>query len=310
MGKKTNKEFSWRAFASVLAAVSFIAMTFTGVILFVVPPGRVANWTGWTLMGLSKHQWIGLHVWFSNLFVVASILHVYLNWKPLVNYFKDKASKAFALRGEWAAAVVVSAAVFAFTLAEVAPFSSLLDWNERIKHSWETPSERAPIPHAELLTLSELAKQAPDVDLDTMLSNLKAKGIEVDSPNVVLGDLAEAWKMTPMQLYDLALGRGGGGRGRGGPGGGRRGQGDGAGQYEGVGASADGDHVRGGAGGPGFGRLTLKQYCDQMGLDANACVERLKKAGFEAAPGMTMRAIADTAGVHPSEVRNFLEPVE
>jgi len=304
MGKKMKKEFSWRAFASVLTTVSFVAMTFTGVILFVVPPGRVANWTGWTLMALTKHQWVALHVWFSNIFVVASILHVYFNWKPLVNYFKDKVNKGFALRGEWAAAVVVSAVVFAFTLAEVAPFSSLMEWNEEIKHSWEAPSERAPIPHAELLTLAELAEQAPDVDLDTMLANLKAKGIEVDSPNVVLGEVAEGLKMTPMQLYDLALGRPSGGRGRGG---GRGGQGGGAGQFDDPHVGVDANHVPSGR---GFGRLTLKQHCDQMGLDANACVERLKKAGFEAAPGMTMRAIADAAGVHPSEVRDFLEPVE
>jgi len=306
MGKKTNKEFSWRAFASVLTTVSFIAMTFTGVILFVVPPGRVANWTGWTLMALTKHQWVALHVWFSLIFMIASALHVYFNWKPLVNYFKDKANKGFALRDEWAAAVVVSAGVFACTLAEVSPFSSLLDWNEQIKHSWETPSERAPIPHAELLTLAELAEESSDVDLDSMLANLKAKGIEVGSPNVVLGDLAEGLKMTPMQLYDLALGRTGGGRGRGG---GRGGQGGGgAGQFDGVHAGVDAtNHVPSGR---GFGRLTLKQYCDQTGLDANACVERLKKAGFETAPGMTMRAIADAAGVHPSEIRDLLEPVE
>ena len=308
MGKKTNEEFSWRAFASVLAAVSFIAMTFTGVILFVVPPGRVANWTGWRLMALSKHQWVALHVWLSNIFVIASVLHVYFNWKPLVNYFKDKVNKAFALRGEWAAAVVISAGVFACTVAEVAPFSSLMEWNEQIKHSWETPGERAPIPHAELLTLAELAEKTPDVDLDTMLGNLKAKGIEVGSSNAVLGEVAEGLRMTPMQLYDLALGRTGGGRGSGGRGGGRGGQGGGGGgQFNGAYVGVDASHVPSGR---GFGRLTLKQYCEQMGMDANACVEALKKAVFEAAPGMTMRAIADGAGVHPSEVRNFLEPVE
>ena len=282
-------------------------MTFTGVILFVVPPGRVANWTGWTIMALTKQQWVALHVWFSLIFVIASALHVYFNWKPLVNYFKDKVNKAFALRGEWVAALVLSVLVFVCTLADVAPFSSLLEWNESIKHSWETPPQRAPIPHAELLTFTELAEQVPGVDLDTMLANLKAKGIEVDSPDVVLGELAEDSKMTPMQLYNLALGRAGAGRGhgRGGQGGGQRGQGGGAGQF--GDAHPDADNVRAGTG-RGFGRLTLKQYCDQTSLDTNACVETLKKAGFEAAPDMTMRAIADAAGVHPAEVRNVLEP--
>ena len=65
---------------TVLAALSFIGMVFTGVILFVVPPGRIANWTGWTLIGLTKHQWIGLHDWFSVIFIAASVFHIYLNW--------------------------------------------------------------------------------------------------------------------------------------------------------------------------------------------------------------------------------------
>ncbi len=304
MGKDTNKQFNWRAFVSVLTTLSFIAMTFTGVILFVVPPGRIANWTGWTMIALTKHQWVGLHVWFSLIFMIASGFHVYLNWNPLVRYFKSKASHAFALRPEWVLALVISAVVFVCTLGNVAPFSSLLEWNEAIKYSWDTPRQRAPIPHAELLTFTELAEQVQDVNLETMLANLKAKGIEAGSPDVVIGELAEASKMTPMQLYDLALGQSGHSRGRAGQGG--RGHGQGRGQ---AGQFADANHVQAGPGpGRGLGRLTLKQYCDQIGMDINASVDKLKKAGFEATPDMTIRAIAETVGVLPSEIRTVLEP--
>ena len=287
MSEETRKRFNWRAFFSVLTAISFIGMAFTGVILFVVPPGRIANWTGWTLLGLTKRQWIGLHDWFSIIFVVASVFHVYLNWKLFVSYFKSKVSKAFALRIEWTLALVVCGVVFFGTLGDVTPFSSLLVWNENIKHSWDSPQQRAPIPHAELLTLTELAEQVRDVKLESMLTNLKARGIEVESTDVVLGELAEDYNMTPARLYDIALGQAGRGRGHGGP--------------------EQGERYGQGGAGRGIGQMTLKEYCSQMGFDVNTAVKKLQDAGFKASPDMTIRGIADTVGVHPSQIRTLLE---
>ena len=284
MDNNSKMRFNWRAFFSVLSALSFIGMAFTGVILFVVPPGRIANWTGWTLLGLTKHQWIGLHDWFSIIFMAASVFHVYLNWKALVSYFKNKVSKAFALRIEWAVALVICGIVFIGTLGGAKPFSSLLAWNENIKHSWDSTQQRAPIAHAELLSLTELSEQVSDLSLETILTNLKSQGIEVESADVVLGDLAEMHNMTPAQLYDIALGQAGHG---GGPQGGER-------------------HGEGGSG-RGFGQMTLSSYCNQMGLDVNEAVKKLQSAGFKASSDMTIRNIADSTGVHPSEIRTLLE---
>jgi hypothetical protein len=324
MENNRNIKFNWRAFFSVLSALSFIGMVFTGVILFVVPPGRIANWTGWTIIGLTKHQWIGLHDWFSIIFIAASVFHVYLNWKALVSYFKNKVSKAFALRIEWAFALVICGIVFLGTLGDIKPFSALLAWNENIKQSWDSPQQRAPIPHAELLSLTELSEQVRDVSLETILSNLKSHGIDVTSPDVVLGELAEANNMTPAQLYNIALGQAGPGRGQGGHGrgqggsgqrgglnggGGRgqRGSGGGTGQHSDTQVGIGTEHEQGGNA-RGFGRMTLKSYCNQVGMDVNKAVKKLQDAGFKASPDMTIRGIADSSGVHPSEIRTLLEP--
>jgi hypothetical protein len=290
MSKETKIQFSWRAFFSLLSAVSFIGMTFTGVILFVVPPGRIANWTGWTILALTKHQWIGLHDWFSIIFVVACGFHLYYNWKCFVSYLKSKITKAFALRAEWIVALIVCIIAFVGTVFGVSPFSTLMEWNESIKHSYDSPRQRGPVPHAELMTLNELAENYAGVELDTMLENLGQHGIEVDSTDAVLGELAEANGLTPAQLYNIALGKTGTGLG-----GARRGEGGGG----GFGAQ--------GGGGSGFGRMTLKQYCDQAGLDVDAAVRKLKDSGYQASPDTTMRAIADSAGVRPSQVRAVIE---
>jgi len=302
MGKETSRKFSWRAFASVLTGMSLLGMVFTGVILFVVPPGRIANWTGWTIMGLTKHQWIALHDWFSIIFIVAAVLHTWLNWKPLVSYFKDKLSKTFTFRPEWMLSLVVCTVVCVGTICDVAPFSSLLEWNESIKQGYDTPARQAPIPHTELMTLTEVAEKVEGVDLETMLGNLKLQGVTVGSPKDVVGELAETHNMTPVQLYNIAVGQTGPvrGQGAGGQGGGGQGAGGGGQGLRGGGGS--------GASGGGFGRLTLRQYCDQSGMDVATATKKLKDAGYEAGPDMTVRAIADNAGVHPSQIRTVFEP--
>ena len=53
--------------------------------------------------------------------------------------------------------------------------------------------------------------------------------------------------------------------------------------------------------------MTLKQYCQQAGLDLDAAVRKLNDNGYKASPDMTMRAIADSAGVRPSQVRAVIE---
>lgn len=293
MTKGKRNGFSWRAFVSVTAALSFIGMCVTGVVLFVVPPGRIANWTGWTIFGLTKHQWIGLHIWLSLVFMAAAVAHVCFNWRCLLTYCKDRITKSFALRWEWVGALLICIVATVGTLADIKPFSSLLAWNEAIKHSWDDSGRRAPVPHAELLTLAELAGHVDGLDVDGIMANLKAGGIEAESPDDVVGDLAATHNLTPDQLYNIATGGSAGGRGRGG--GGR-----GAGSH---GPGGGGDY----GGGPGFGRMTLSQYCSQAGLEVDDALTKLREAGLEATADTTIRDLADAKGVHPSEIRRLLE---
>lgn len=284
-GGRPDRRFNWRAFISVITALSFVAMSVTGVVLFVTPPGRIAHWTGWRIMALTKDQWAGQHIWFSLVFMIAAILHLYLNWRSFLSYFRSQVRRAFALRTEWVIALLLCVGVGWGTLADMTPFSSLLAWNEAVKHSWETPAGQAPIPHAELLTLGELAQKTEDLEAESMMANLQVAGIDVHSPDAVIGDLAEEAGMTPMQLYGIATGQNVAPR----PGGGR------------------GANRQGLRGGYGIGRLTLQQYCEQQGLDLEQTAQKLRDKGFRAEPHMTMRDIAATGGIHPSAMRDLLE---
>jgi len=279
MDKAKRTNFSGRGFVSVAMTLGFVALVITGVMLYMKPAGRIANWTGWRLLGLTKEQWEALHICFSAGFLVAVGFHIYLNWRPLLNYFKSRLTRRFALRGDWVLALVLFGVVWVGTLAEVPPFSSLVALNETIKNSWEEEDTRAPIPHAELLTLAELAAEV-GVDLDAVIARLGAKGIAVESPAIVVGDLAQAHGLTPRELHDIAVG----------PAAGERGPGGGAGR-----------------GGGGMGRKTLAGFCADEGRDLGVVLEQLRAAGIEATGEMTLREIAEGNGMRPFDLVEILE---
>jgi hypothetical protein len=63
-----------------------------------------------------------------------------------------------------------------------------------------------------------------------------------------------------------------------------------------------------GRGGIGMGQKTLKQFCNEEGIELSSAILRLKNKGYTVKETMTMREIADSKWVHPRELRNLLQP--
>lgn len=266
----TRPRFAWRAMVSVLVACSFIMLLFSGIILFASPPGRVANWTNWTLVGLRKTEWTALHIWFSAMFLAVSVFHVFYNWRPLVSYFKDRLTRRMGFRWEWAVALGICAGVYAGVRSNVPPFSSLLAFNEELKMSWDKPAERAPIPHAELLALNELVQKA-GLEMAVVAPKLEAKGIKGYSGETIVQEIADRNNLSAKELYDIILSAAPAAAGKGGHG---KGQ--------------------GGGGGPGW--KTLEQFCQEEGIALADAVARLKAKGFQVDPKLTLRELAVNNG--------------
>lgn len=276
---------------SVLIAASFTILVVSGVMLFVSPPGRIANWTNWNILSLTKKDWIALHVWFSTLFLTVTLFHLFFNWRPLVNYFKDRATRRIGFRWEWVVALAVCIGVYAGTRAGVPPFSSLLAFNERVKESWDKPRARAPIPHAELLSLAELVQKA-GLEFATATNRLATHGITNGTAEIVVQDLADQNRRSAQQIYEMILAEPvtrGAGRGQG------QTQGHGQGQGRGGFGGGGGGGKSGGAGG-GPGWKTLSQFCADEGIDLKDALARLNAKGLKASTNLTMREIAVNNG--------------
>ncbi|ADY73514.1 hypothetical protein Dester_0874 [Desulfurobacterium thermolithotrophum DSM 11699] len=263
-----------RRYVSLFLLYTLIAMTISGIVLYVMPHGRIAYWTGWRFLGLDKDQWDSLHTIFGFLMVFFGIWHVILNWRNIVSYLKGKAgiftSKEFFITTIIALTVVVG------TIANVPPFKTVMDIGERIKNSWPKPETMPPAPHAELFPLKKVAK-AVGLSPQKAIDVLESKGIKVKSPNETLKEIAVKNNTTPARIYEILLG-----------------------------ASKKTREFRFQPG-SGMGRLTLREVCQELQISPKACLEILKKHGIVADLNQQLRDIAFKNGKYPYQIIEILQ---
>lgn len=128
--------FRLRGFITMTVAASFAIATITGAILFIVPPGRIANQTAWTLAGLTKADWQAIHIMTSILFVAAGGWHLMRNMKTFMVYARNKMASTSRLRPEPLLALALLLLVSAGAVNGWPPFGYVTDLNERAKAMW------------------------------------------------------------------------------------------------------------------------------------------------------------------------------
>ena len=264
-----NGKFSWRAFISFGLTYAMLILLVTGFILYVSPPGRYAHWVNWTLWGLTKEQWQGLHTLFSFSFIVLSIFHLFsANWKAFLSYFRSKRQKGFNKMKEFAFSTLLILLVFFGTFFSIPPFENVMTLGENLTNSWENTEDRAPVPHAELLTLSELADQLHLESTDEMIRKLENHQIKFEDVHTqTLEEMAVANNTTPAELYEIASKR--------------------------AGNTMQGS---------GVGRKTLEDFATELNKNADELVQILSDKNIQADKKQTLRTIGENNNIAPRDV--------
>jgi len=192
---------SLKKITSLTMLLAMFAMTFTGILLFITPPGRVANWTNWEILGMSKSLIGDIHSTFMVLFIVATILHIVYNLRPMISYMKNSAREFILFTKEMIVATVLTVVFLIGTIYEVAPFSTFLEFGEGIKNSWEKQTTTAPYSHAELSSLEEFCLKM-DYDLETIEEILKSKNIDYKVTQT-LSLIAQKNSISPNKLFEM-----------------------------------------------------------------------------------------------------------
>jgi hypothetical protein len=289
-----RRAFNTRALISLLVASGFLVMAVTGIMLYVSPPGRVANWTDWTLLWLTKDQWAAVHISSSLVFVLAGLTHLVMNRKPFFNYLHTRFHGHEMPRLEGVVAVLAVVALVWGTLANVPPISWLLDLNERAKLMWSTEIDaEPPFGHAEEVSLAMLGTR-DRFAAEAAVTALEAAGLVVaEGTATTLRQIADDNGRSPGEIYPIiravrsaapAV--------------------DPAGRWTPTAVEA---RFAGG----GIGRLTVAQLAAEADLAIADVEARLTELGLPTLDGGNgaagrLKAMADAAGLEPLELAKAL----
>lgn len=260
---------SLKKITSLTMLWSILIMTYTGIMLFIAPPGRVANWANWKLLGLGKEDYAQIHSTFMVLFVLMTFFHLYYNWKPMTSYMKNRAKEMIVFTKDMLIATILSLVFIVGTLLGTVPFSSFLEFGEGIKNSWEKEYGTAPYSHAELSSLKMFCKKL-GFDLEKSKGILKSLNIKFEETQS-LSQIAEENELSPQFIYNLFKK-----------------------SFEKEGKIS--------VELTGLGKKTVEEVAQTLGLTNNKFILKLKALGIEAKKDEKFRMAAEKADLSPMDV--------
>lgn len=260
-----------RKITSLTLLIAFALLILTSLVLYVVPEGRVAFWSDWRWLGLSKAQWGSVHTNSGFLFLASGVVHLVFNWKQTVSYLKNRAKQLRILTPGFGVAMAVNVVVVAGTLVGVPPFSTVQGIGQWFKNGAAEKYGEPPYGHAELSSLRLFAKRT-GLDLETMKEGLTKAGIQFTDEEQTILTIARANGRTPKAVFDAMQGSD-------------------------VGVQPLPDVPF-----PGLGRIMLGDLCRRYGLDEKRVIAALAAKGMKATGQQTLKEIADTHGVDPHAV--------
>lgn len=272
----SKRRWSGRAFLSINLVLSLAVLILSSVVLYIVPPGRDAYWTGWRLWGLDKDQWGALHTVGGLAFLIFGLLHlIFYNWRAFWGYIISRVRKHLHRKAELAAALVLNVLVILLCVFNWPPASTIMNWGSSLKDGWIAAGDRSPLPHGEAERLAVLVERL-NIDLAAALDDLRGRGLDVD-PEKTVGFIASRNGLTPAGFYALLKPF-------------RRTSG------------SDTPLLEGG----GWGSKTVESFRIELGIDLKTALRKLREQGIEAKGGETLRDLGRKAGLSPREIAEII----
>ena len=281
-----NKQ-STRSLIAFIVTWAFAILTVTGLVLYIVPQGRVAYWIHWSMAGLGKEQWADAHMMFGGIFIIAGIVHLYYNWKPFTKFLAERVKGKLQIKREFVLAMGFSMIVVLMSVFHVPPVSWVLDLNQTLKDSWVTsPELEPPFGHAEEVSLAGISRRM-GLDLDQAMAALKRKDFQFNGAQDSLDKIATANGTTPMAVYEVIR------------------------PYEKQAEPLPVDgltvaEVEDRYAGTGLGRKTLAEVCENINLSLANCTQRLTAKGFEIGAEEKLKQAAERYEVNPIDFLKML----
>ena len=273
-----------RKITSMTMVWSLIVLVFNSIVLYVVPEGRIANWADWRFWGLDKHDWSAQHTTVGFLFIFAAMLHIYYNWRPILNYMKDKARKFKMFTVASSIGLGLTVIFVVGTYMDVPPMSTIVEFSEQIKEGAAQKYGDPPYGQAQSSSLKGFTSRM-GLDLGRSMDLLRDAGIEVTDDKEMVQDIAKRSGNTPQQIFDII-------------------------KPAGISPAAPGadTHSEDGADKSmttpksGMGKKTITQLCEEIGQDCDMIIAGLKQRGMTIDPEQKLKDLAAENGTGPMQI--------
>jgi hypothetical protein len=281
-----NKQ-STRSLIAFIVTWAFGILTVTGLVLYIVPQGRVAFWTHWSMLGLDKEQWGGVHMMFGGIFIVTGIIHLHYNWKPFKKFLAEQVKAQLQIKQGFVVAMIFSISIVVMSVSHIPFVSWVFDLNKALKNSWVTSPELEPLfGHAEEVSLAGISRRM-GLDLDLAMTALKRKGFQFNGPQDSLERIANINTTTPMAVYEVIR------------------------IYEKNTEPVSVSimtmvEVESRYAGTGLGRKTLSEVCESIKLNVSSCSQHLLAKVFQIENDEKLKQAADRYDINPIDVLKML----
>ncbi len=260
-------KFNRKAFFSFLVLFVWIILILTGIVLYFSPPGRVANWVEWRFLGLTKEGWQSVHTVFSFSFILFGAYHLYYNWTVFWSYIKLRVQEGIRMRRELVSSGLLVSVILVMVILGLQPFKAVVDFGDYLSNSWSSESTEPPLPHAELLSLSEYAQKTGQ-DVDQLVRSLEKAGIQRVDSGMKLETLAELNHVSPKELVE----------------------------------KIQSSHENSIPPIAGYGRRTVPDIADELGISAETARQRLNKVKISFRNDELIKDIAERNDIRPLDV--------
>lgn len=264
---------NFRKLVSLTLVISLVPLVLTSIILYIVPEGRVAYWSDWKMLGLTKTQWGDIHINLGWLFLFVGLVHLYLNWKVILAYMKNKARELKVFTLEFITGLLFTLFFIVGTLLGIPPLSTILDFGSSFKEAAAVKYGEPPYGHAERSSITTLSKRT-GLDSGRVHDALLQAGLKFESEEQTVLEVARLNQITPKEVWLIA-------------------QKAGAAEKKGEGKPFPDAPF------PGFGRQTLQDICGSYGLESKQVVLALEEKGIIVDIGKTLKEIAKTNSTDP-----------
>lgn len=267
---------------------SLIILILNSLVLYVVPEGRVSYWANWSFLGLTKADWSAQHITVGFLFLIAGLLHIYLNWKLIIAYMKNKARQFRLFTAASNIGFILTLIFVVGTYVNVPPMSTIIKLSEHFKDSASQNYGEPPYGQAQSSSLKMFTAKL-NLDLAESIRLIESSGIKVSDDKETISTIARKGGKSPQELFEI---------------------------IKPAVEQASFEHTESDTSSAilttaksGMGKKTMNQICDEIGQDCDSILKALKEKGIEVKADQKLKDIGAANDSGPMQIYEMVVEV-